>query len=101
MAFQKALENHLPAVAYEYEQQGLRLLVGLCRELQRAAGPGNSFFLASRTAERLLNVDHSTISRWLRGLQVDQVLLLTEQGGQKTKKANRYRYLPDDLQKSS
>ena len=35
LAFAKALQAELPAVAQQYEQHELRLLVSLCRELQR------------------------------------------------------------------
>ena len=41
----KAKDAPLPIEAQRYEQASLRLLVKLCRELQRAAGDG-PFFLS-------------------------------------------------------
>jgi len=92
MLLAKADAAELPEVAREYEQEELRRLVALCRELQRACGDG-PFYLASRTAGELLGIDHSTASRWLRGLQIDGILRLVVRGSQREHKASRYRYL--------
>ncbi len=40
MLFAKAVEAEVPEEAQQYEQQELRLLIVLCRELQRACGTG-------------------------------------------------------------
>jgi Bifunctional DNA primase/polymerase, N-terminal len=100
MAFAMVLASELPEVADQYEQQELRLLVGLCRELQRAAGADSPFFLASRVAARLLQVDHSTAARWLKGLQLDGIIQLVEAGSSSSGKASRYRYIADDKRRS-
>jgi hypothetical protein len=91
---QRARENPLPEVAHQFEQQPLRLLVALCRELQRETGAG-PFYLSSRTAGTLLGVDHTTAHRWLTFLKNLRILELTEKGSQnpKDRRANRYRYL--------
>lgn len=95
LIFQRATEADLPEVAQQFEQQPLRLLVALCRELQRATKDG-PFYLSSRTAGRLLGVDHTTAHRWLIFLKNLSILELTEAGSQnpKDRKASRYRYLP-------
>lgn len=92
MIFSKAVEAELPEVAQQYEQQELRLLVALCRELQRGCGDGE-FFLSTRTAGQLLGIDHVKASRWLRGLQRDGILELVTLGSRQKRKASRYRYL--------
>jgi hypothetical protein len=93
--FQRASAAPPPSVATGYEQEGLRLLVSLCRELHRAADPG-PFFLGCRTAGTLLGVDHTTAWRWLFLLKEDGVLELVSIGSQSTHKASRYRYVAGD-----
>ena len=94
--FAKALEADVPAVAQEYEQPQVRLLAALCRELQRASGD-NPFYLACRTAGKLLGVKHMTASRWLYLLTIDGVLAVVEKGGRSgtARRATRYRYVGD------
>lgn len=92
MVFAKAVKAELPEPALQYEQQELRLLVALCRELQRACGTG-PFFLSTRTAGHLLGITHVTASRWLRGLRHDGILELVSRGSCSDRRASRYRYL--------
>ncbi len=82
----------VPKVALQYEQQGLRLLVGLCRELQCRAGD-EPFFLACRTAGNLLGVDHTTAWRWLFLLGHDGIVEEVEKGNRRRRRASRYRYV--------
>ena len=89
-----AQRNPLPECAMRYRQPLFRLLVGICRELQRQAGAG-PFFLACRTAAELLDVDQMTASRWLKLLQIHNVLKLVERGTAGSKKASRYKYVGD------
>lgn len=97
MAFAKIQESAFPPAAENYEQENLRCLVALCRELQRAVGANQPFFLACRTGADLLGVDHTTVSRWLRGLQADEIIKLAEAGCREKRLANRYRYIAEDL----
>lgn len=92
--FARAAENDPPAAAQRYERPELRLLVALCRELQRATGDG-PFFLSCWTAARLLGVAHMTAWRWLCGLTADGVLVVVEKGGRANAmgKATRFRYI--------
>ena len=83
-----------PKISEQFEQPSLRLLVALCRELQRRAGDG-SFFLDCRSAGKLLGVDHVTAWRWLRGLCKVSVLRCESIGRHETRQANTYRYLAD------
>jgi len=92
--FAQALEANPPAVAERYEQPQLKLLVSLCRELQRGAGDG-PFYLSVRTAAGLLGVDISTASRWLFVLSQDRILDIVSRGNQRERKASRYRYVAD------
>jgi hypothetical protein len=92
MIVAKAMEAELPEVAKQYEQQPLRLLVAVCRELQRASGEG-PFYLSARTAGKYLDVTHVTAWRWLRGLQHDGILQLVSKGSQSAHKASRYRWI--------
>ena len=92
MILTQAVKAGLPEVAEQYEQEELRLLVSLCRELQRACGDG-AFFLATRTAGQLLGVNHVTASRWLRLLILDGILELVTAGTRESRRASRYRYV--------
>jgi hypothetical protein len=90
MIYETVTDTNMPDAASCYEKKKVRMLVGLCRELQRAAGSG-AFFLSSRTAGGLLGVDHATAARWLRGFAIDEILQV---GSRSSGKASRYRYLP-------
>lgn len=87
---ERALTEVLPHEARDFEQTELQILVGLCRELQRAAGSG-PFYLSARTAGKLLEVDHTTAWRWLFLLQSEGLLSVVTKGTQ-AGKATRYRY---------
>jgi len=91
---QRAKHAALPRAAERYDHDGLRLLIVLCRELQRASGDA-PFFLASRTAGRLLEVGHLTAWRWLYLLQHDGVIEEVEKGDRAKRRASRYRYRGD------
>ena len=85
-----------PSAAAKYEGASLRLLVCLCRELQRESGE-QPFFLSCRTAAKLLpECDHVKASRWLALLRHDNVLHEVEKGNPRRQLASRYRYLPAD-----
>lgn len=83
----------LPNCADRYDDLKKRRLVGLCRELQRD-NPTGPFFLSCWTAGTCLGIDHTTANRWLFLLREDGILTLVEPGN--TKRAARYRYIPDD-----
>jgi len=81
-----------PVEAEKYESTDVRLLMSLCRELQRATGDG-PFYLSCRTAARLMGADFKSVNRWLYLLEIDRVLQVVEKGSAKTQKATRWRYL--------
>jgi hypothetical protein len=90
--FELAMKDDTPECAKRYENPKVRLLVKLCRRLQRAAG-NDPFFLACRKAGDALKEPHPTVNKWLRGLVFDGVL---EQAGKVSQwKAFRYRYRGD------
>jgi hypothetical protein len=86
-----------PSGTRGYDQGPVRLLACVCRELQRASG-NRPFFLGTRTAGRLLDVDHTTAWRWLYLLTTDGLLQVVERGGQahNPRKASRYRWIGGD-----
>ncbi|MEA3226841.1 MAG: bifunctional DNA primase/polymerase, partial [Planctomycetota bacterium] len=94
--FEKAIQLDPPKIAVKKypDHSKLKILVSLCRELQRAAGDA-PFFLAARTAGRLLNVAPITANRWLFLLLSDGILKLVSKGGTATnaRQASRYRYV--------
>ena len=90
----KAKESKSPSVAMNYDAPETRLLVSVCRELQRATGDG-PFYLSCRTAARLVGLgDHVTAWRRMKALVFDGVLELVEKGTQP--RASRYRYVAKD-----
>jgi len=95
---QRAKELPPPAVAAQYDGDGLRLLVALCRELQRTSGARPSY-LSCRTAARLLGLDSENgyvkAWRWLDLLVHDHVIEIVEPGERGKRRATRYRYLAD------
>jgi hypothetical protein len=93
---ERAILLEPPKVATEKypSHSKLKILVSLCRELQRAAGE-NPFFLSARTAGKLLNVSPMQASRWFFLLQSDGILRLVSKGGtaETVRQASRYRYI--------
>jgi hypothetical protein len=85
-----AMAAPVPEAAKQYENESVRLLVSLCRELQRHAGDA-PFFLSSHLVAKRLEVTPMRAWRWLKGLCGDGVLELVQQGNRK--EANEYRYL--------
>jgi DNA-binding Lrp family transcriptional regulator len=75
----------------QYEQAQLRLLVSLCRELQREAGR-HPFFLSVRTAAEQVGVSPSHAATWLNGLVIDGILKRVRTGVLRTRKSSEYRY---------
>ena len=82
----------LPPVAADYETPEVKLLISLCRELQRHHGT-NPFHLDCRTAGELLGAGHTAAWKWLRLLQHDKVIRLESSGSLASHRANSYRYL--------
>jgi hypothetical protein len=92
-ALQVAKQSTLPVVADDYEDANLKMLVCLCRELQRQKG-AEPFFISCRKVQSLFKHDsHQKSARWLKGLVNDGVLQVVKQGGADSMKATRYRYL--------
>lgn len=83
----------IPKVADRYESPHVRMLVALCRELQRASGAA-PFFLSCAKAGECLGVDPKSANRWLYLLQIDQILAEVEKGSRSPRRATRWRYLP-------
>ncbi len=93
LAWERAQNSKVPKVAEQFVHPQIRMLVSLCRELQRSAGE-SSFYLACRTVARLFHLTtHTTAALWLRGLTKCKIIRETEKGGPQTNKASRYKYL--------
>jgi hypothetical protein len=88
----ESLAAPLPRAALAYGDEDVRRLVAFCYQLQRHAGE-SPFFLACRSAGALLGTDHTTAWRWLRLLEIDQVLVRISTGSQAKHRANEYRYV--------
>jgi hypothetical protein len=71
----------------------VQLLACLCRELQREAET-KPFFLAGRSAAKVLGKPHETVASWLRTLQYLGVISLVSKGQRGF--ASRYRYIARD-----
>jgi len=89
---ERARRAPLPKCAERFESEPARLLVGVCRELQRMAGDA-PFFLSCRVAAASLDIDHVRAWRHLFLLEQYQILAVVARGT-KTH-ATRYRYLGD------
>jgi Bifunctional DNA primase/polymerase, N-terminal len=79
-----------PPEAAGYDTTEVKLLVGLCAELQRQAG-GKPFYLDARTAASRLNVEAMTAWRWLKMFKTDGLLAEVETG--RPGRATRWRWL--------
>lgn len=91
-AWQAALDADIPTEVAKWGNVEIGRLAALCRQLQIRQGD-QPFYLDSRTAGRLLGVEHTVAWRWLRGLVSAGVLELVRSGGRG--RANKYRYLKD------
>ena len=83
----------IPKAAGIYPTEAIRLLVSLCRELQREAGD-KPFPLSTRKVAELFNVDAMRANRWLRGIERDGILKCEKVGTIKNRLASEWRYLP-------
>ncbi len=94
--FETAIQLEPPQIAVEKypDNTKLKILVSLCRELQKAAGD-SAFFLSVRTGAKLLNTYPMEVSRWLWLLETDGILKVVAKGGtaENPRKATRFRYL--------
>lgn len=91
---ERAKHSPPPAVAQNYEGDGLRLLVAICRELQNVSG-NKPFYLACRTAATLLDLGengHVKAWRWLTLLVHDGVIEAVKRGERGKRRASRFRY---------
>jgi hypothetical protein len=95
-AINRALVATIPPEADHFRSPKLRLLVCLCRELQRQHGD-RQFFLSCRDAARVVgltgNKSHVTAWKWLRKLCHEGILKLLSSGSMLKRKANEYQYL--------
>jgi hypothetical protein len=93
-ALRRAKTSPLPLAAGRFEKAQIKLLVAVCRELQRACGL-DPFYLASRKAAELLGVSHTQSAKWLGMLCALKVLREVIKGSASTMKSSRYHYLGD------
>ena len=91
---QRAEQADDPPEAERYDASKTRLLIKLCRELQRQAA-AEPFYLACRLAGQLIGVDHMTAARRLKVLVADGLIKVVEPGTKK--RATRYRWTGSDL----
>lgn len=96
-SFDIAVKMEPPKIALELypEHKKIQTLITLCKVLQDAVGKDNAFFLSTRNAGNLLQVQPRTISRWFSGLRADKIVKLVSKGhGRGTHGiASRYKYI--------
>ena len=90
-AFRRVKDADLSWISPTIDNERMRLLVALCRELQGIAGQG-PFYLDCRTAGDVLGVSYKTAWQWLDSLCVLGILDKVSSGTLKTRKANEYRW---------
>jgi hypothetical protein len=81
----------LPKIADDYFVPEIRLLIGLCCELQRAMGD-RPFILSSRGAGKALGISFPTAASYIRRLMFDGVLVRTHKGRRASRKASEFNY---------
>jgi hypothetical protein len=92
-AWQIARVGPYPPEAEQFQQDELKQLTCLCWHMQ-IASRNEPFFLSCRKVQTLMGLStHQIAARRLRGLVKCGVLEVVEQGGPKTNKATRYRYV--------
>ncbi len=92
--FERAKNATVPEFAMKYRSPKKRLLVCLCKELQKQAG-NKAFWLSTRTAADYLEITPMTAWRYLFVLVKEAILDEVEKGGTKAgpRKATRFRYI--------
>jgi putative DNA primase/helicase len=97
----QARQEDPPKAASFYKSEEVRLVISLCRQLQRKVGD-HPFFLSTSNLACLFNwiiqdrePDCKKAWRIMDGLARDGVLEITERGDAKRRRAHRYRYLGD------
>lgn len=95
VARDKAIESPAPEWVSARSSDAVRLLAGICRELQRAAGD-RDFYLSSHRAADLIGVPPASAYKNLQTFVRLKKIKVTEVGVRNVK-ATRYRYIADDL----
>jgi hypothetical protein len=98
VALSRARTLTLPEVT-GFTDERVRLLAGICREMQRLVGD-HSFFLPTRKLAQLLGAHWSSVARWLVNLEVLGVIRLApgevrKRGGSR---CPRYHYGPPETE---
>lgn len=87
-----AAESRPPTgVALQYSNPSIRLLIGVCAQLQQLAGT-EPFYLAVRAAADCIDVDRTTAGKFLGMLVIDKVLEECRKGTYHDRKATRWRF---------
>lgn len=88
----------VPRCALKYDTEAVRLLVKVCRELQRRSA-SEPFYLAVRAAAEFMGIDKSSAARFLKMLVADGVLEEVQKGGRppgEKPRASTFIYHGDD-----
>lgn len=97
--FDITIKMQPPKIALELypDSKKIQTLITLCKVLQDAVGKEHAFFLSTRNAGNLLEVEPRTISRWFSGLRADKIVTLVSKGhGRGTHgAASRWLYIGD------
>jgi len=88
-AWDAVQEGELPPVAQGYDKEEIQSLIGLCWQLGEGA---DSFYLSTHKAGALLDVKPMQILRWLKMLQVDEIIVLVKPGSRTLAHTYRWTY---------
>ena len=91
---ERAKTNPLPEIARLFDSEPCRLLLAICRELQRDAGNG-VFWLSCRTGAELTGISPTMVSKHLKYLAAQKVIEYVGKEKPGGKKAQRFRYIGD------
>lgn len=93
--FEQVKGQPYPPEADHYKDERLKMLVALCRAMQRHQGD-KPFYLSTHDAGQLLGVQPMQVWRWMEGqLRADKVVHRVKKGDFRKKLASEYRYLGD------
>ncbi len=97
-SFQRVLSNPLPAICDKYKSRQKRQLLAVCRDLELHK-KHDAWFISCDKASRIMGIAPMNVWRWLRHFELEGLLEVVERGSTETRRATRYRYIGDDIQR--
>jgi len=91
-AIEQAKHRPAPKEANDFTSAKIKLLIGVCYQLQKGAGE-NAFFLGVRDAAKLMQCKTQTAVAFMNGLVTKGILALEQKGTMAGRRASRFRYV--------